>query len=143
MRRLSGMEPTLTNDATNDAVQAALAQIERDRSAVIGFLQTLIGLQAKGEDAIQAEVSSRLAAIGATIEQLRFEPSAVPVVDEFAAETNIVHGERTSVVGEFKSEHGGQSLILFAHPDGEPIGDTSNWTHDPFAGTVEGGRLYG
>ncbi|MCA0301450.1 MAG: M20/M25/M40 family metallo-hydrolase [Proteobacteria bacterium] len=38
---------------------------------------------------------------------------------------------------------GGRSLILFAHPDGEPLAGLDRWRHDPFAGTIEDGKLHG
>ena len=38
---------------------------------------------------------------------------------------------------------GGRSLLAFAHPDSEPVADTDQWRHDPFAGEIEDGRMYG
>ncbi|MCX5512563.1 hypothetical protein C3941_04290 [Kaistia algarum] len=127
----------------DSATQAALNGIDNDPDGVIGFLQTLIRLQPQGEAAVQAAVAARLAALGARVDELHYEPSQVPVVQEFASESTIVHGERTSVVGTFEGVSTGRSLILFAHPDGEPIGDVSTWQHDPFAGAIDGGRLHG
>ena len=64
-------------------------------------------------------------------------------MNEFATDTNMTHGARESVVAKFSGRGGGRSLILFAHPDGEPLADMPAWTHDRFAGVVDGGRLYG
>ncbi len=126
------------------AIEAALAQVDRDRDEILGFLQSMIRLQPSGEAAVQAAVADRLRAAGASLESIAYEPSTIPVVDEFAAETHVVRGERMSVVGTFSAaREGGRGLILFAHPDGEPIGDTADWTHDPFAGIIDGNRLYG
>ena len=51
--------------------------------------------------------------------------------------------ERPNVVGRFRGSGGGKSLILSGHIDvvsPEPI---SAWTHHPWEGTIENGRLYG
>jgi|TARA_B110000208_G_scaffold49172_1_gene64997 acetylornithine deacetylase len=32
---------------------------------------------------------------------------------------------------------------MFAHPDGEPVTDTETWTHHPFSGEIDDGRIYG
>ena len=49
----------------------------------------------------------------------------------------------SSIIARCKGAGNGRSLILFAHPDGEPVTGTDRWRHDPFAGEVEDGRLYG
>lgn len=36
-----------------------------------------------------------------------------------------------------------QGLLFIAHLDTVPAGDTSKWTHPPFAGKIKGGKLYG
>ncbi|WP_235504596.1 ArgE/DapE family deacylase [Nostocoides sp. Soil756] len=35
------------------------------------------------------------------------------------------------------------ALVLQGHVDVVPVGDPTAWTHDPFGGVVEGGRLHG
>lgn len=44
-------------------------------------------------------------------------------------------------VGENFNEK--QGLLLVAHVDTAGVGDTSKWTHEPFAGDIEGNKLYG
>jgi len=124
-------------------VARVLAHIDDHRDDVIGFLQSLIRLQPAGETAIQETVSSQMRAAGGAIDNHKYEPSSVPMVNEFASGTNASVGERESIVGTFTGSGGGQSLILFAHPDGEPIANTERWERDPFAGVIEAGRLYG
>jgi acetylornithine deacetylase/succinyl-diaminopimelate desuccinylase family protein len=48
-----------------------------------------------------------------------------------------------NVVGRIKGSGGGKSLLLNAHLDTVPVGDTSKWTVDPFGGELRSGRLYG
>ena len=105
-----------------------------DREEAIAILRELIRGQASGEAAVQSAVSARLAALGGEVELISYEPADVPLVNEFAAETNITHGARESVVAKFAGQGGGRSLILFAHPDGEPLADAPAWAHDRFAG---------
>ena len=64
------------------------------------------------------------------------------MVAEFAGTAAIDTGERRSVIARLRGTGGGRSIIFFAHPDGEPHA-TANWRHDPFAGTINDGRIYG
>jgi acetylornithine deacetylase len=48
-----------------------------------------------------------------------------------------------NVVGVLKGSGGGKSMILNGHIDVVPVGDAARWTHDPFSGHIENGRLYG
>lgn len=106
------------------------------------FLRAMIAAQADGEAAVQALVADRLAALGCTVEAQRYDPAAVPLIGEFAAATAQTSGERVAVVGRHAGDPARRSLILFAHPDGEPV-DATGWTQPPFAGIEAGGRLYG
>lgn len=54
---------------------------------------------------------------------------------EFAA-------DRVNVIAELPGEHEGPPLCLSAHVDTIPLG-ASAWRHDPFAGEIEDGKLYG
>ena len=99
--------------------------------------------QRGGEDAVQAIVADRLAGIGADLERIVYVPEHVPMIGEFAAGRAIADGERASIVATLGAGGDGRSLILFAHPDSEPVQATDTWRRDPFAGVVENGRLYG
>jgi len=47
------------------------------------------------------------------------------------------------VVGTFEGTGGGRSLILNGHYDVVPEGPLDQWQHPPFAGQVDGDRMYG
>ncbi|MEM7567642.1 MAG: M20/M25/M40 family metallo-hydrolase, partial [Pseudomonadota bacterium] len=51
--------------------------------------------------------------------------------------------QRRAVVGRLPGSADRASLLLFAHPDGEPAADTSDWQREPFVGTLDGERFYG
>jgi acetylornithine deacetylase len=48
-----------------------------------------------------------------------------------------------NLVAVLKGAGGGKSIILNGHIDVVPVGDESNWRHDPFSGVIECGKLYG
>ncbi len=50
--------------------------------------------------------------------------------------------ERPNLVFSTGEDIQGQ-LVLHGHMDTVPVGDLSQWSVDPFAGTIQGGRLYG
>lgn len=64
--------------------------------------------------------------------------------NEYAAPSAVQAGERVSVIGHLPADGGGgRSLILFGHPDGEPVSRTDEWSKDPFAAEIIDGRIYG
>ena len=117
-----------TADSTNDALD---------------FLRELIGAQPDGEEAVQGRIGARLESSGCSLRTLTYDPGEVPVIGEFAADESRAREHRTAVVGTLAGEDGRRSLLLFAHPDAEPVADTGDWRHAPFAGDVDGTRMYG
>ena len=77
------------------------------------------------EAACQDTMAGHLSALGMQID--RFE--ALPGRDD--------------VVGRLAGAGGGRSLILNGHVDVVPAGDASAWSHDPWGGELEDGRLWG
>ena len=122
--------------------QELFEAIDRNRSAHLEFLQSLIRAQPDGE-AVQALVAARLRELGLEVETLRLVPTSLSLNLEFAAEETIDKTERTSALGRLPGTGSGRSMLFFAHPDGEPVTDASleGWEHDPFAAEVENGRL--
>ena len=119
------------------------AQVDRCRDTAVGFLKELISTSRLGEMAVQARVAAEARSIGCAVETIRYRPASVPMVEEFATDVAMGDVTRACVVGRLPGTGGGRSLILFAHPDSEPLAETSSWRHDPFVGTIDGGRLYG
>ncbi|WHY75746.1 peptidase [Neobacillus sp. WH10] len=48
-----------------------------------------------------------------------------------------------NLVAVLKGSGGGKSIILNGHIDVVPVGEESSWSHDPFSGLIECGKLYG
>lgn len=55
----------------------------------------------------------------------------------------IERDDAVGLVGTLEGRGGGRSLALNGHVDVVPPGDADLWTHPPFAGHVQDGRLYG
>ena len=51
--------------------------------------------------------------------------------------------ERPNLLATVTAEAPGPTLLLCGHLDTKPVGDRDAWSHDPFAGEIEGGLLYG
>lgn len=109
----------------------------------IAFLRELIAAQLEGEVAVQAAIAARLAQAGCVVSDHDYDPAEVPVVGEFAADASRATDRRRAVVGTLDGQADLPSLLIFAHPDGEPVSDADQWTHDAFAGDVDAGKLYG
>ncbi len=109
----------------------------------LASLRDLIARSREGEAAVQAYFTETMRELGCEIETVRYDPSCVPMIEEFAGADAIDAGERESVVARLPGAGAGRSLIFFAHPDSEPVTDLAGWTHPPFDGQIEEGRLYG
>lgn len=84
-----------------------------------------------------------MAAAGCLVEEFEYDPTDVQVKGEFAIDQARAKELRTAIVGTLPGSPQLPSLLIFAHPDGEVMGDISHWRHDPYAGNIENGRLYG
>lgn len=107
------------------------------------FLRELVQVQRQGEYAVQRCISARLCAIGCVVTDHIYNPADVPVIGEFAVAEASATERRTAIVGTLEGDSDKRSLLMFAHPDSEPVADTQFWSHDPFAGVIEGDRMYG
>jgi acetylornithine deacetylase/succinyl-diaminopimelate desuccinylase-like protein len=64
---------------------------------------------------------------------------------ELGLEVTVLTGkaDRPNVIGRLPGAGGGEALCLSAHTDVVGVGDPARWTHEPFAATIDRGRLYG
>jgi len=110
----------------------------------VDLLRELVAAQLKGEGAVQSIIAARLRAAGCEVTVVEYDPTTVPVVGEFADKAAGNPERRTAVVGRLPATDVAlSSLLMFAHPDGEPASDTASWSHDPFEGRIDSGRFYG
>lgn len=124
-------------------VREIYKNIEKNRGRHIAFLQQLIQAQEGGEEEVQALVVKKFTELGCEVETLRIKPANLKFKYQFAATGSIPDKKRISVVGKYPGSSGGKSLLLFAHPDGEDVTSTKAWKHNPFAGEIDGEKIYG
>jgi acetylornithine deacetylase/succinyl-diaminopimelate desuccinylase-like protein len=58
---------------------------------------------------------------------------------------HIVASDETmpNIVGTFDCAQPGRHVVFNGHMDVFPVGDSGTWTHDPWGGEIEDGRIYG
>lgn len=122
--------------------EGELAETVQDEDAV-AFLRELVAAQPAGENAVQTLISDRLTRAGCEVRSIDYEPSTVPVIGELIVDGTRNVGTRRAIVATLIGDASLPSLLMFAHPDGEAVAGTEAWSHDPFAGEIDGGRLYG
>src|SRR5215470_862780 len=72
-----------------------------------------------------------------------------PVIERVAAEMRRLNYDRVftdangSLIGLIEGRNSGPTLLLDAHCDTVGVAPGVPWQHDPFAGTIENGRIYG
>jgi len=93
------------------------------------------------EVAIAVSLADRLEALGMTVELFHPDPAAIR--DDPAWPGEEVPRRALPVVLARAGTPGGRRLVLSGHVDVVPPGEPSTWTHDPWGGEVEDGRLYG
>ncbi|GAB4373427.1 MAG: hypothetical protein Kow00121_16660 [Elainellaceae cyanobacterium] len=88
------------------------------------FLHNLFGANRELWKAIATCVSEKLAALG-------FESHLIG------------DPEHPSVICHHQAATATKTIWLQSHLDTAPVGDRAQWQHDPFTGTIVGGRIYG
>jgi acetylornithine deacetylase len=131
----------LTSSARQAALRAAVARRREqliDLAAELVRRPTVLGSEELG----QSLVAEWLTDIGFTVE--RIEPSASEALaDPYAGYPALSYAGRSSVVGRLAGSGGGSSLHLSGHIDVVPVDPGDDWIHDPWAGVVAEGRLWG
>jgi acetylornithine deacetylase/succinyl-diaminopimelate desuccinylase family protein len=115
----------MVDEATAAATSAATAV---DAEEVLGFAQALIAAPSENPGGTEDEAAA----------------VAADILSGMGARVTVVRGEagRPSVVATL-GEGRGPSLAWNGHLDVVPAGSPDTWTHPPFEGVVEDGRLIG
>jgi acetylornithine deacetylase/succinyl-diaminopimelate desuccinylase family protein len=119
-----------------ESIRAILAAVEAEQDALLELTRSLVSCRSdsQSEDNPEFEVEARrcqrivadwLGELGASVDQWQ-EPPRYPVV-----------------AGKLAGSGGGSSLAFNGHIDVVPVGDTAAWRHDPWAGEIADGRLWG
>lgn len=128
---------------TADEVRV-LAAIDRLEPAYRALLQRLVQTPSPvgAEGAAQALVAQQMRDIGLHVETFDVEPAALQGLPAFN-QTPTAYAGRPCVVGRLAGQGRGRSLLLNAHIDTVPVDAEETWTHPPYAGVIESGRLHG
>lgn len=119
-----------------ETTRAILEAVAARRDALVDLTRALVGCrsdsQSEDNPEFEAEatrcqdiVGTWLADLGASVERWQ-EPPRYPVV-----------------AGKLAGTGGGRSLAFNGHIDVVPVGDAAAWNHDPWAGEIADGRLWG
>lgn len=132
------MPPVVDVDTINAAVLAR-------REFAVAALRRLLAASRDGETATQTAVQALFGELGWKSRTIIRHPNELETVGEFAHPDEVDPSVRTTVVAENADIGNGDdlALLLWAHPDGMPFDGAHGWRHDPFAGVVEDGRMYG
>lgn len=120
------------------------AAVDAHADQLVGLLQRLIR-----NPSVSGSEQGAQRAIASEYDQLGLATDIVPSTRERLAghpafsDDGIPFHDRLNVVGRWRGEGGGRSLILNGHMDVVPTGDRAHWTHDPWAGEIAQGRIYG
>ena len=94
------------------------------------------------EKGVQAIVIEKLNTLGLKVDV--WDPDYNELVKHpYFVESRPSYAGSPNVVGVLKGSGGGKSIILNGHIDVVPEGDRTKWTHDPFSGRIENGKLFG
>ncbi|MBI3091354.1 MAG: M20/M25/M40 family metallo-hydrolase [Candidatus Tectomicrobia bacterium] len=132
----------------NEARKRTESYIDDHRDDIFGLLRRLIAIKSfttiEGE--AQRLIEAELQKLGLATRRIVGNREALRAHPEYNCyEMPYMQAleERPNIVGNAPGSGGGRSLVLFAHIDTVPIFAPEKWTHDPFAGGIENGRLYG
>ena len=127
-----------------DIEEEVLKLIEKRRDEIVEFLRKLISFPSVTGDELEIQkfVAHQLKSMELAVdmwepdhEELKKHPAYVPVERGYA--------NRPNVVGIYKGTGNGRSLLFNGHVDVIPPGPLDVWVHQPWAGDIEGSRLYG
>lgn len=62
---------------------------------------------------------------------------------EAAGFDEIIVDDYGSIIGKIKGSRPGPKVLFDGHIDTVPVANPAAWTHDPYAGEIEDGKLYG
>ncbi|MFP8958439.1 ArgE/DapE family deacylase [Natrialbaceae archaeon A-CW3] len=136
------MRPADVDPAVLERVESA---VEDCSDELLSFAADLVAIRSipGDEGPAQERVRERLEAFGLAVEEIH--PTDVKDLeshDEYI-EPETPYGDRPNLLATRPGTGDGPSLLFNGHVDVVPEGDRDAWSFDPFAGSVEDGRLLG
>lgn len=124
------------------AVHAAVDRLADDE---VTFLRALVAEPSvRGHtNGCQRLIAERLGTLGLDVDEVPIDVAALRDLPGFSPPTWSYEGQHDVAARLPAAGAGGRSLILNGHVDVVPTTPEDHWTHGPWAGEVEDGRLYG
>ncbi|MBO0706216.1 MAG: ArgE/DapE family deacylase, partial [Candidatus Dormibacteraeota bacterium] len=124
------------------AVHAAVDRLADDE---VTFLRALVAEPSvRGHtNGCQRLIAERLGTLGLDVDEVPIDVAALRDLPGFSPPTWSYEGQHNVAARLPAAGAGGRSLILNGHVDVVPTTPEDHWTHGPWAGEVEDGRLYG
>ncbi|MEH7113504.1 peptidase [Neobacillus niacini] len=118
--------------------------LKDNRARGTRFLQILVQENSirGNESSAQAVIIEKCRQLGLNLDIWEIDRDEIKNHEAFCCDRDSFEGN-PNVVAVLKGAGGGKSIILNGHIDVVPVGDEKNWTHDPFSGQIECGKLYG
>jgi acetylornithine deacetylase len=117
------------------------AAVDSRREELHALLRDLVGFrtesQAKEATHFPEEVTRCMGYVAELLGSLGFS------IDTWDVGPSATFDAHPVVVARRPGSGGGRSVAFNGHLDVVPVGDPSGWTHDPFGGAIDDGRLYG
>jgi acetylornithine deacetylase len=114
-----------------------------DEAALVAAVRRLVRIPSwnGNETPAQEAMASLMAEAGLEVD--RWDIDLDEVAAHPACSMEIPRERAVGLVGTLPGSGGGRDLILNGHVDVVPPGDEALWTHPPFGGVVENGRIFG
>jgi acetylornithine deacetylase len=122
-----------------------IAAVAARREQIIELTRQLVAEQSVlGHEAgVQQIIEERLRALGFATDRV-VPDSQAALADQTAGYPYLPYGGgRSAVVGHLPGTGGGRSMHLSGHLDVVPVERPDLWSHDPWAGEVAHGKMYG
>ena len=118
--------------------------VEELRPEMLSLLQTLVRIPTLpgNEKAVQDVILDQMETMGLEVDawdpvepELQAHPAYVP--------SDLPYNGRPNVVAIWRGSGGGKKLIFNGHVDVVPTGEEEKWSHSPWSGDYEDGKVYG
>ncbi|PLS01603.1 peptidase [Neobacillus cucumis] len=118
--------------------------LKENRARAARLLQLLVRENSTrgNESSTQAIVIEKCRQLGLTLDIWEIGGGELIKHPAYCCDRHSFEGN-PNLVAVLKGSGGGKSIILNGHIDVVPVGDRSNWEHDPFSGVIECGKLFG
>jgi len=131
-----------------DAVETSADRITKTLQDLIGFESVVKAdptTAGPGERLCQEYLANRIKNLGFDVDL--WEPDGPALYRKYQGRPGAQQGrtfeERPILAGKLQGQGGGHSLLLTGHIDVVPPGPLDHWTHPPFTGVLDEGKVYG